>query len=62
MLDHSYKDNEAVFLEGMADQLNLKDKRRFVFIERFKVDNDDMVRPEQVNRTEAPFMEPTGST
>ena len=42
MLEESYKNNEAAFLEKIADKLNLKDKTRLVFIERFKMDNDDL--------------------
>ena len=41
MLEESYKKNEAAFLEKIADKLNLKDKTRFVFIERFKINNDN---------------------
>ena len=42
MLEESYKDNEASFLGKIADKLMLKDKTRLVFIERFKIDNDDL--------------------
>ncbi len=42
MLEASYKDNEASFREKIADKLILKDKTRLVFIERFKIDNDDL--------------------
>lgn len=42
MLEESYRDNEAAFLEKIADKFMLKDKTRLVFIERFKIDNDDL--------------------
>ncbi|GGA28305.1 hypothetical protein CYANOKiyG1_44550 [Okeania sp. KiyG1] len=45
MVDKSYKDKEASFLEKIADILMLKDKNRLVFIERFKRDNDDLNNP-----------------
>ena len=42
MIEESYKDNEAGFLEKIADKLMFKDKTRLVFTERFKIDNDDL--------------------
>ena len=42
MLKESYINDEAAFLEKIADKLNLKDKTRCVFIERFKINNDDL--------------------
>ncbi len=42
MLEKSYRDNEDAFLEKIADKFMLKDKTRLVFIERFKIDNDDL--------------------
>ena len=42
MLEESYKDNEAIFLNKIADKLMVKDKTRLVFTERFKIDNDDL--------------------
>ncbi|MEM1169732.1 MAG: DUF4384 domain-containing protein [Cyanobacteria bacterium P01_H01_bin.35] len=42
MLEKSYKDNEASFLEKIADILNLKGITRLGFIQRFKIDNDDL--------------------
>lgn len=42
MIEESYKDNEVGFLEKIVDKLMFKDKIRFVFIEWFKIDNDDL--------------------
>ena len=42
MLEESYINDEATFLEKIADKLNLKDKTKLVFIERFKINNDDL--------------------
>ena len=42
MLEESYKNNEAIFLNKIADKLMVKDKTRLVFTERFKIDNDDL--------------------
>ena len=42
MLKESYINDEAAFLEKIADKLDLKDKTRCVFIERFKINNDDL--------------------
>ena len=42
MLEKSYINDEAAFLEKIADKLNLKDKTKLVFIERFKINNDDL--------------------
>ena len=42
MLHKTDRDREAAFLEEIADKFKLKDKTRLVFIERFKVDNDDL--------------------
>ena len=42
MLEKSYINDEAAFLEKIADKLDLKDKTRCVFIERFKINNDDL--------------------
>lgn len=42
MLEESYKNNEVVFLGEVVDKLSFKDNIRFVFIEWFKINNDDL--------------------
>ena len=42
MLEKSYINDEAAFLEKIADKLNLKDKTKLVFIERFRINNDHL--------------------
>lgn len=42
MLEESYKNNEVIFLNKIVDKLMVKDKIRLVFMEWFKIDNDDL--------------------
>ncbi len=46
MSEKSYNHKEDSFLEKIADILNLKGITRLVFIQRFKIHNDDLNNPE----------------
>ena len=59
MLHPTYRDNEEIFLEDLANSWGFADKCRFVFISRFLTDNDDVTNVALANNLEKKLLEDT---